>query len=338
VSRSARRKFLELEWLETRALPSVTIAHNYTGLDFNQSSDFPIPPDTNGAAGPSNYVETVNDTVAIFSPKATGASEVSAPLATFFASLPAADSTGNSFFTDCSVLYDDNVPGATRITGRFIVTDENAHPAAGKSVFDIAISTSPSPATLTSADWNFYQINTGESGPLWADYPGNLGYNRDALVITFNMYTTGNAFQHARVDAVNISDLVNGVPQSQLHSFHQDITNGDFGLRPATEHNAASNAPMWLVSETGDGAHINVYKETSVLSTNPIFTETQLAVNTYSDIANVPPLAARRDAGYARPRLAHAEGRTAGQHAGRHPCGLRQLDPGRRPVVPDRRE
>ena len=72
-----------LEQLEDRALPSVTIAptnnsgQGYVGLDFNHSGGF-VPPDTCGAAGPTNYVETVNQTLAIYSPKATGASEASA--------------------------------------------------------------------------------------------------------------------------------------------------------------------------------------------------------------------------------------------------------------------
>jgi hypothetical protein len=293
TSRARHGKRLGLERLEDRTAPSVTIAptnnngNGYTGLDFNQSTDFGEPPDTNGAAGPSNYVEAVNSTVAIYSPKATGASHVSAGFSTFFASLPAADS--GAFFTDCSVLYDDNIPGGTPTTGRFLVTDENVDPSTGKSVFDIAVSKSASPATLTASDWNFYQLTTGEAGGIAADYPGNLGYNQDALVVTFNMFNTSGFFQHVEVDSVNMTDLVNGVPQNQLHSFRTDLTNGDFGLRPATEHNAAANAPLWLVSETGDGAHINVYKETNVLSTTPTFTLTQLAVNPYTDTQSVPP-------------------------------------------------
>src|SRR5207248_3005939 len=76
-SKRALRNSLDLERLEDRTLPSVTIVptnnngQGYVGLDFNQSGGF-APPDTCGAAGPINYVETVNQTVAIYSPKATG--------------------------------------------------------------------------------------------------------------------------------------------------------------------------------------------------------------------------------------------------------------------------
>src|SRR5271166_2782865 len=89
-SRTRRQKRPQLEKLEDRTLPSVTIAstnnngNGYTGLDFNQSGGY-VPPDTQGAAGPTNYVETVNQEVAIYSPKATGTTEVSDSLSDFWA-------------------------------------------------------------------------------------------------------------------------------------------------------------------------------------------------------------------------------------------------------------
>ena len=55
--------------------------NGYAGLDFNQSGGY-VPPDTCGAAGPSSYVETVNQTLAIYSPKATGATATTAALST----------------------------------------------------------------------------------------------------------------------------------------------------------------------------------------------------------------------------------------------------------------
>jgi uncharacterized repeat protein (TIGR01451 family) len=260
-----------LERLEDRTLLSVTIAptnnsgNGYTGLTIDQDLGiFTEPPDSNGAAGPSSYVETVNQTVAVFSPKATGAGTVSDNLAHFFGTtggLLPADSA--AVYTDPGVIYDDNVPGATPTTGRFIVT-ENTVDTAGASVFDIAISKSAIPATLTTADWSFYQISTTEAGGLWADYPGNLGYNQDALVVTFDMRPT---VQHVQVDAVSISDMVNGVPKSQLRHTQADL---DASVRPATEHDAASGAPEWLVAPTGDGVHISVYEMTNLL-TSPSF-------------------------------------------------------------------
>ena len=60
-----------------RTVLSVTIAptnnngNGYAGLDFSQSGGY-TPPDTNGAAGPSDYVETVNQDVALYTTKSTG--------------------------------------------------------------------------------------------------------------------------------------------------------------------------------------------------------------------------------------------------------------------------
>ncbi len=286
-SRSHRSKLLEVERLEDRTLLSVIITstnnsgQGYTALDFNQSGGY-IPPDSNGAAGPTNYVDTVNQEIAIYSPKATGASNVKTDLPSFFSSLPL---QSNSIFSDPAVIYDDNMPGLTPTTGRFIVGDLNIDSVSGAGVFDLAVSKSASPTTVTSADWTFYQIST-ESG-LSPDYPGNLGFNHDALVFTLNEFGTGTA--HGRVTGVNATDLVNGVSQAQLHFFENNFSS-DFSLRPAVMHDAAAGAPMWLVSETGDGSHINVYKISNVLSTFSAPAPTQLAVNSYTNIATFPPL------------------------------------------------
>src|SRR5207248_1873195 len=86
----------------------------YTGLDFNQSTGL-WPPDTSGAAGPSNYVETVNQTLVIYNPKGTGATQVSDNFLHFFftaGALTRAD--GGSSLSNPIVTYDE-------LAGRFIV-------------------------------------------------------------------------------------------------------------------------------------------------------------------------------------------------------------------------
>src|SRR6478736_2181126 len=70
---------LVLERLDERVLPSVSILNNggngYSGLSFNSSGGY-VPPDTCGAAGPSAYVETVNQSLAIYPSKSTGAGAI----------------------------------------------------------------------------------------------------------------------------------------------------------------------------------------------------------------------------------------------------------------------
>ena len=72
---ASRRHSLLLETLEDRTVLSVSILNNggngYAGLNFNRSGGY-VPPDTSGAAGPSAYVETVNQAVALYAPRPPG--------------------------------------------------------------------------------------------------------------------------------------------------------------------------------------------------------------------------------------------------------------------------
>jgi hypothetical protein len=257
----------------------------YAGLDSDQTGQA-IPPDSNGAAGPTSYVETVNQVIAIYPAKATGTAKIAVDLPAFFSGLaPVSSSAG---FSDPVVIYDDNMPGLTALSGRFIVGDVNIDDLTGRSVFDIGVSKSASPATLTAADWSFYRINTTESG-CSADFPGNFGYNRDAFVFTLNQLGNSGPPDHAEVFSVSSTDLVNGVSQAQLHFFHNDV-NDDFSLRPTTMHDAPAGAPMWLLSEAGDALHLNVYKMTSVLSNAAVLAKTQLTAKGYVDIGSLLPL------------------------------------------------
>src|SRR5712692_6922766 len=87
VGRRAPAWRLAAERLEDRSVPSVTVLNNggngYAALSFNQSGGY-VPPDTCAAAGPSVDVETVNQSLAIYNPKATGASATLDSLSHFF--------------------------------------------------------------------------------------------------------------------------------------------------------------------------------------------------------------------------------------------------------------
>jgi uncharacterized repeat protein (TIGR01451 family) len=272
-----RRRRPALERLEDRALPSVTIAstnnsgNGYAALDFNHSGGY-VPPDTCGAAGPTSYVETVNQSIAVYPTKASNASAKTSSLSSFFfttGGLSRADS--GSGLSDPVVAYNDQIK-------RFIVGDQDVNFNTHVSTFDLAVSTSDSPTTLTSSDWTFYRIVTTESG-YDADYPGNFGYNHDGFVFTLNMFgVTGGG--RCQVVSVNNADLANGVSQANLHVYHNDVN--DFSLRPTVMHDSVSGDPMWLVTEHGDGTSIDVIKMGGVLSTSATFGYTNLAVTSYS--------------------------------------------------------
>jgi hypothetical protein len=263
------RRPLRLEQLEDRAVPAVSLLSHYDGLSFDQSNGGYVPPDTCGAAGPVNYVETVNQTVRV-SNKTTGAAVATDSFSHFWfttGGLPRADS--GSSLSDPIVVWDDQVQ-------RFIIGDQDINFSTHQSRFDIAVSKTDTPGSLGTANWYFFQVNTTESG-YNADFPGNFGYNRDAFVFTLNML---GASSHVQVDSLKVSDLVNGT----LTAYKNDVSASlGTGLRPAVMHDSVAGDPMWLVN-TNTSTSIRVVKMTNVLSTSATFTNTTLTVNSYSNV------------------------------------------------------
>jgi uncharacterized repeat protein (TIGR01451 family) len=280
-ARKARPVRLTIEQLEDRTTPTVNLNSAFQGLNFSQSNGGYVPPDTQAAAGPNNIVETVNQTVAIYT---RGGSQTTSDSFSHFwyttGGLAKTDS--GSFLSDPVVTYDDHV-------GRFIIGDQDVDSNTLISNFDIAVSKTNNPQSLTKADWNFYQVNTTEANED-ADYPGNMGFNGGALVVTFNMFLFAASTDHVRIQTVNLSDLVNGVPQSSLRTYHTDVGSGgsDFSLRPTAMHDSANTTdPMWFTEETGDKAHITVLRMANVLQNNSPVTRTNLAVTPYTSF-NLP--------------------------------------------------
>jgi hypothetical protein len=275
-SRPARRQppsaRPSVEALEARLAPTVNVLSNFDGLVSGS------PPDTCGAVGPNSYVETINASVAIFGKN--GTSTARDTLSHFLFTVGGITPTdAHSFLGDATSCYD-------QVTGQFIVGDLDVDIATAKSSFDFAVSKTSNPTTLTTADWTFYQIATTETTAagtgLWSDYPGNIGYNRDAVVLTWNMFDSRlNSGGHVRVDAISQSSLSagNGLTRTSF-----DL-NG-FGLRPATMHDSVPGGPMWLVSEGGDNKSINLTRIDNILSTHTTTTFTR-GVNAYGSV-NAP--------------------------------------------------
>src|SRR5262249_28475381 len=161
-----------------------------------------------------------NDAIDIFAPRTGTDNPINSTLDDFFFTegmLPDPNPEDFfNFFTDPTVSFIDQ-------TQRFIITAMEVDPGPQfqpesmgnhSSDGDTAVSKTSNQTTLTTADWNFYQINTTEAN-FFSDFPGNLGYNGGALVITLNEFETADFNQvldHVLVTAVNMSDLTNGVP------------------------------------------------------------------------------------------------------------------------------
>ena len=118
------RRQLKLDSLERRDQPVVGIlgtnasGQGYAALSVGNTAGF-VPPDTCGAAGPSAYVETVNQNLALYPNKSTGASPDTDDFDHFWfttGGLSQVDPT--SFRSDPIVVYDEKI-------GRFIVGDQD---------------------------------------------------------------------------------------------------------------------------------------------------------------------------------------------------------------------
>jgi hypothetical protein len=264
--------------LEDRITPTnMNLNSHFLGLHFSQTQGY-VPPDTCGAAGTSQYVETVNQTVEIFN-KSNGSSLALANLDTFlFTTGGLTHADGGSGLSDPIVVWDEQIQ-------RFIIGDQDVNFSSHVSAFDIAVSKSGTPTTLGTSDWAFYKVTTTESG-FDADYPGNFGWNHDAFVFTLNMFPASSGFAKVQIVSVNIQDLANAVSQANLHSFHNDDSN-DFSLRPAVMHDSIANDPEWFVADNGDGSTIDVVKMSNVLSNSATFTTTVLSVTPFTEIS--PP-------------------------------------------------
>lgn len=243
------------------------------GLSFNQSGGY-VPPDCQGAAGPFGIVETVNQSIGLYSPRTALLPQVQALSNFYFTVGGLPHASVGSGLSDPVVAYNAQI-------GRFVVADQDVDFNNHVSRLDVAVSRSNNPTTLTVADWYFFSIVTTEAN-FDADYPGNIGYNFDATVITLNMFPTGPGATHVQVLALSNASLTAAAPVVVK------TDRAGFGLRPAVFHDAVAGSPMWLVTEHGDGLSIDVLKMTNVLSAAPTYTTTVVPVTPYGG-AN-PPL------------------------------------------------
>jgi hypothetical protein len=256
-----------LEQLESRVVPTVHLLGN-----FDSVSSGATPPDTCGAAGPQSYIESGNAYVNVYNKG--GTSLASDSLSDFFYTKGGLKSNGA--LSDATMVYNE-------VTGQFIVGDMDVAWTVGggnAAALDIAVSKNSNPGTLDSSSWNFYQIDMTEANE-HADYPGNMGYNKDAFVFTFNEFDTNDHSGHVQVAAISQSSLAAG---GSLTINRFDV-NG-FNWRPVTMHDSTSGGPMWFVTEHGNNQSIDLVRIDNIL-TSPTGLEFNILVNPYG-AANDP--------------------------------------------------
>src|SRR5262249_30239354 len=160
---AARRIVPAVEPCEERTLLSLSIGTNFSATGFGNSGF--IPPDTQGAAGPTQLVEIINGAFAVYSKTGTLISRTS--LDSFFNTALAAGGGGSvaNFSYDPRIAYDEQ---SQRF---FIAGDDN--PQAANS-FIVGVSNS-SDAT---GGWKAWKVDSDPTNQRWMDYP-TLGLNHD---------------------------------------------------------------------------------------------------------------------------------------------------------------
>ena len=174
------------------------------------------PPDTQLAAGPSDLVSPVNNTLWVWSK--TGIARGSLDLNTFFA-VPSGYS-----FTDPRVAYD-----AT--TGRWLLSGL-ATDGSSDSIVYIAASQTGDPMGLYSV----YPVNAKAS--VVQDQP-KLGFDSAVVVLSWNDYSSGQTFTGAETWVLQKADLLTGAAL-RTSSFGPDLTrNSIVPVQPLVAANTA---------------------------------------------------------------------------------------------------
>jgi hypothetical protein len=220
---------------------AITVNQNFEGLG-NGQFGFTVtgaPPDTNGAAGLTQYVQWVNTSLAVFD-KSTGA-VVGGPILgkQLWAGFGNSCETNNN--GDPIVVYD-------KIANRWILSQFSV--SGGPPFFQcIAVSTS-SDATGTYFRYAFQYSN-------FDDYP-KMGAWPDAYYVTFNMFNGSNQFVGPDLCAYDRNAMLNGQAASQICF---QLGNSVGAVLPADFDGTTlppNGSPNFMIE--GDNTGINLFK------------------------------------------------------------------------------
>lgn len=217
---------LDFEQCEERTLLSLSVGTNFTAGSFGQSGF--IPPDTQGAAGPTQLVQTINGVFSIYSK--TGALISQSTLDSFFntALSHGGGGTVTTYSYDPRIIYD------TQSQRYFVAGDDN--PDAANS-FIIAVSNS-SDAT---AGWKAWKVNSDPTQQDWMDFP-TMGVTADGVYLSGNMFPipgSGSNSDYVDILVIPKSDLTSGVGVTNSTLFSDQDPNGlGFALQPVTDLNS----------------------------------------------------------------------------------------------------
>jgi Putative Ig domain len=173
-------------------------------------TEFSFPPDTMGAAGPTQFIAALNGRFRSFN-KATGSADgiLNANSDIFFQPVLNPGLT-NNFTTDPRIRFD-------RLSGRWFISMADV-PGGGTLPNHILLAVSDGSVITSSNSWTLYSFQqdlvspTGDSGS-FADYP-TLGIDANALYIGVNIFGTRGlgSFSDTTVFVIRKSSLLSGGP------------------------------------------------------------------------------------------------------------------------------
>jgi hypothetical protein len=205
-------------------LPTVSVAPpapsvGFVGLIDNITT---IPPDVNGAAGLNHVMTTLNSEIKI--QNKTGGAVSSLSNSGFWTVEETAD------IYDPKILFDP-------FTQRYYFVDLDGASSATSNIL-LAVSATSDP----TGAWNQYKIktNTGELD-IWFDFP-SMGYNKDWLVVSGNMFTVGgNSFSKSKLFVIKKSDILAGLSTTPTEISVNQLST----LSPAVvADNTTTNVPI----------------------------------------------------------------------------------------------
>ncbi len=215
---------------DTATAPSVS-----TGFLALLDNNATIPPDTNGAAGPSHLMAMLNSQVRI--QNKTGGVISTVSLSTFWTS--GTGLSGSPF--DPKLIYDS-------LSGRWMAAADASAASATSKVF-LAISATSDP----TGAWNFFSLRADDAGLTWADFPG-FGVNSSWIAITDNMFTVaGSSFTGVKMWVIDKASALAGGPLT-ISIFYPgfDTSAGfnGFTLKPALTFDPAQQK-LYIVDNSG---------------------------------------------------------------------------------------
>lgn len=247
--------------------PGLTV--NVAGLDFNRWGAG-HPPDTSGAVGPKQYVQTVNTSIGIYSKRGNQLNAFTYD--TFFSKFDSGTPCDNQNGGDPQVIFD-------RPSNRWIIGDL-AYP--GPYYFCMAVSDGPD---ITGTSWTLYPYKASDTD--LNDYP-KISSGPNGIFMTANNFYNLSRFDGAQVWAFERKSL--GTRNLNVQTVHTSSAYGS--LLPANSYAATESAgPDYLIS-LENTSHLGLWKYDVnwAKPSRSTFTQTPklISVNTFQTARRVP--------------------------------------------------